>query len=271
MTQWLYGVETLGGDEVTQQALVTYKRDSGKLASERLCKEVSILEPERHPGPPEWWEMGLCCFVNSLQTHQDSQLPSAPGFSKHQKRIHFGRAFLVFSLLPLQFLKPSTNRMRGKWVVPLYLTESLWAFISNTAYLEIWVMLSGKKICLTGKKLAVCIAKGILTGCWWEINWHNHLRKQLRVIYWHWPKTCPTRNTSFWGLRPIERNTCIYQKKGTVGNTWVRGRTSDQQSIVMVSSGDTRQPLESLDLSGFSLSSLSVGSQICNNTELIFP
>ena len=116
-------------------------------------------------------------------------------------------------------------------------------------------MLSGKKYVLLAKKLAVCIAKGILTGCWWEINWQNHLRKQLRVIYWHWPNTYPTWNTSFGCLSPVERNTCIHQKKGIVGNTWVRGRTSNQQSIGMVSSGDTRQPLESLDLSGFSLSS----------------
>lgn len=100
----------------------------------------------------------------------------------------------------------------------------------------------------------MCIAKEILMGCWWEINWHNHLRKKLRVIYWHWPNTYPTWNTSFGGLSPIERNACI-QKTGIVDNIWVRRRILDQQSFGMVSSGDTRQLLDSLDLSGFSLSS----------------
>lgn len=76
----------------------------------------------------------------------------------------------------------------------------------------------------------------------------------MRVIYWHWPNTYPTWNTSCGGLSPIERNACI-QKTGIVDNTQVRGRTLDQQSIGMSSSGDTRKLLDSLDLSGFSLSS----------------
>lgn len=133
--------------------------------------------------------------------------------------------------------------MRGKWgciSIPnrksmgLHFKHSL----SRSFGDAIW-----KKIRLTGKKLAVCIAKGILTGCWWEINWHNHLRKQLRVYLLTLTKHF------IWGSEPSRKKYLHSPKERNCG------RTSNQQSIGMVSSGDTRQPLESLDLSGFSLSS----------------
>lgn len=181
-TQWLNGVETLGGDEVIQQALVTYKRDPGKFTSERLCEAWKIaLIRDQTPWASRTMRKGsmLLCDLTPNTSRQPTsictrvfQTPEANSSRKSFSGLFCIAPTILETRCHQDEGETGCTSIPNRKSVGLYFKHSLsrslgWCYLKQ----KIYVLLVKKK------KLAVCIAKGILMGCWWEINWHNHLRK----------------------------------------------------------------------------------------------